>query len=64
MDYANIIPKAVKNMKAIKKLMLKYGSSLAALALMIGVSSSSQACWWWYNQPKEPEGMKKFVKED
>ena len=51
-------------MKAIKKLMLKYGSSLAALALMIGVSSSSQACWWWYNQPKEPEGMKKFVKED
>ncbi len=25
-------------MKAIKKLMLKYGSSLAALALMIGVS--------------------------
>lgn len=48
-------------MKAIKKLMLKYGSSLAA---MIGVSSSSQACWWWYNQPKEPEGMKKFVKED
>lgn len=51
-------------MKAIKKLMLKYGSSLAALALMIGVSSSSQACWWWYNQPKEPEAMKKFVKED
>lgn len=51
-------------MKAIKKLMLKYGSSLAAFALMIGVSSSSQACWWWYNQPKEPEGMKKFVKED
>lgn len=27
-------------MKAIKKLMLKYGSSLAALALMIGVSFS------------------------
>ncbi|WP_367616707.1 cyclic lactone autoinducer peptide, partial [Ruminococcus bicirculans (ex Wegman et al. 2014)] len=26
--------------------------------------SSSQACWWWYNQPKEPEGMKKFIKED
>lgn len=50
-------------MKSIKKLMLKYGSSLAALALMIGVSSSSQACWW-YNQPKEPEGMKKFTKED
>ncbi|WP_367616894.1 cyclic lactone autoinducer peptide, partial [Ruminococcus bicirculans (ex Wegman et al. 2014)] len=22
------------------------------------------ACWWWYNQPKEPEGMKKFIKED
>lgn len=50
-------------MKAIKKLMLKYGSSLAALALMIGVGSSSKACWW-YNQPKEPEGMKKFTKED
>lgn len=56
--------KGVKNMKAIKKLMLKYGSSLAALALMIGVGSSSKACWWWYNQPKEPEGMKKFTKED
>lgn len=51
-------------MKAIKKLMLKYGSSLAALALMIGVGSNSKACWWWYNQPKEPEGMKKFTKED
>ena len=51
-------------MKSIKKLMLKYDSSLAALALMIGVNSSSKACCWWYNQPKEPEDMKKFVKED
>lgn len=45
-------------MKVIKKLVLKYGSAFATLAMMVGISSSTKACWFWYNQPKVPEGIK------
>lgn len=51
-------------MKVIKKIVLKYGSAFATLAMMVGISSSTKACWFWYNQPKVPEGMKKFTNED
>lgn len=62
--YKYKIGKVVIWMKVIRKLVLKYGSAFAALAMMIGISSSTKACWFWYNQPKVPEGMKKFTNED
>ena len=51
-------------MKTLKTFMLKYASVFAALALAVGVGSSSKACWLYFNQPKVPEGMKKYIKED
>lgn len=36
---------------------------LASLALIIGISSMSQACFLAFNQPKVPQGMEKFRKD-
>lgn len=36
---------------------------IASLALLIGISSMSQACFLAFNQPKVPQGMKKFRKD-
>ncbi len=47
----------------IKQLMMKYASCLASLALVAGVSTTTQACWWWFAQPKMPDGLSKFTKE-
>lgn len=49
-------------MKIWKRIMLRYGSALASLALAAGVTTNKSACIFWYNQPKEPEGLSKFCK--
>lgn len=36
---------------------------IASLALLIGISSMSQACFLTFNQPKVPQGMEKYTKE-
>jgi len=46
-----------------KKFMLKCGSSLASLALVMGVVSITPACHWAFHQPKVPQGMEKFSKK-
>lgn len=51
-------------MKKLKTFLLKYASTFAALALAVGVGSSTKACWLYFNQPEMPEGMKKYIKED
>ena len=33
---------------------------IASLALLIGISSMSQACFLTFNQPKIPQGLDKF----
>lgn len=37
---------------------------IASLALLIGISSMSQACFLTFNQPKVPQGMDKFRSEN
>ena len=49
-------------MKKINKIVLKFGSSVATLALAIGVSSISSACYFWFYQPKMPKAIEKFRK--
>ena len=39
-------------MKKLNSIVLKFSSSLAALALLVGVSSAASACYFWFNQPK------------
>lgn len=46
-----------------KKLMIKLGENFAALALIVGVISTSQVCHYFLNQPEVPETMKKLVEE-
>ena len=46
-------------MKKLNSIVLKFSSSLAALALLVGVSS---ACYFWFNQPKMPKAIEKFRK--
>lgn len=43
-----------------KKVMRKLGENFVALALVVGVISTSQACHYFFNQPKVPEAMKKL----
>lgn len=47
-------------MQKIKKFIMKFGSSFAALALIIGISTANSACNIVWHQPKEPEAMEKF----
>jgi cyclic lactone autoinducer peptide len=47
-------------MQKFKNFIIKFGSAFAALALMIGISTSNSACFIVYHQPKEPEAMNKF----
>lgn len=49
-------------MKKISGIFLKWSSSIAAIALMIGVSSAESACYWWFNQPEMPKSIEKFKK--
>lgn len=51
-------------MKLVKRFSIEgFMSMVAALALLIGVSSMSQACFLAFNQPKVPKELKKFKKE-
>jgi len=50
-------------LKRIKRFILKHGHVIAALAIAAATESASKACWFWFNQPKVPDGMKKFVKD-
>lgn len=47
-------------MQKLKNFIVKFGSTFAALALIIGISTSNSACFIVYHQPKEPEAMNKF----
>ncbi len=40
-----------------------FMGGIASLALLIGISSMSQACFLAFNQPKVPQGMEKFRKD-
>lgn len=50
-------------MKKVNRIILKFSSSLAALALMIGISSAASACYFWFNQPEMPKAIEKFRKD-
>ena len=47
----------------IKNIMVKLGTAMASLALVVGVATESAACHWFFHQPKVPQGMKKFRKQ-
>lgn len=49
-------------MNKLNSIVLKFSSSLAALALLVGVSSAASACYFWFNQPKMPKAIEKFRK--
>ena len=53
-----------EKMKKVNSVILKFSSSLAALALMVGVSSAASACFFWFNQPEMPEVIEKFRKDN
>ena len=48
--------------KEIRKLVIKYGSTLAALALAVTTANVNKACFWIANQPELPEGAKTLRK--
>ena len=45
----------------LKKMVRKFGKNFAALALAVGVISTSQVCHFFLNQPEVPDQMKKLV---
>ena len=45
----------------LKKMVRKFGKNFAALALAVGVISTSQVCNFFLNQPEVPDQMKKLV---
>ena len=47
-------------MNKLKNFMLKCGTSLSALALIIGAASMNSACLVFYHQPKVPAVMNRF----
>lgn len=49
-------------MKKISNNIFKLSSSVAALALAIGLSTVNSACVFWFNQPKMPESMTSSVR--
>ncbi len=52
-------------MKLVKTISAEvFMKSFAALALLIAVSSMSQACFLAFNQPRVPQGMDKFRSEN
>ena len=50
-------------MKKINSIVMKFGSVIASLALIIGVSSVTSACYFWFNQPEMPKAIEKFGKD-
>lgn len=50
-------------MKAcLKKLIFKFGSLIAAMALMVTALNANSACYWLAYQPKLPKGAEKLRK--
>lgn len=50
-------------MKVLKMLLTKgFLQGVSALAMVIGITSVSQACFLTFNQPKVPECMDKYKK--
>ncbi|MEZ3421646.1 MAG: cyclic lactone autoinducer peptide [Eubacterium sp.] len=47
-------------MQKFKSFLMKFGSTFAALALMVGIATSNSSCLMVFHQPKEPEAMNKF----
>jgi len=47
-------------MTKVKNFIRKFGSTFAALALLIGISTANSACFIIWHQPKEPEEMNKY----
>ena len=52
-----------KEEKHMKKMMRKLGENFAALALIVGLISTSQVCHYFLNQPEVPESMKKMLED-
>ena len=55
--------KGGRKMKKLNSIVLKFSSYLAALALLVGVSSAASACVFWFNQPEMPKAIEKFRKD-
>ena len=55
--------KGGRKMKELNSIVLKFNSSLVALALLVGVSSAASACVFWFNQPEMPKAIEKFRKD-
>ncbi|MBO5020478.1 MAG: cyclic lactone autoinducer peptide [Clostridia bacterium] len=49
-------------MKKFKSFLLKYGTTLSALALILGTVSANSACFAFYHQPKVPASMDRYKK--
>ena len=47
-------------MEKVKNFIMKFGSTFAALALVVGITTSNSACAILWHQPKEPAAMDKF----
>ena len=47
-------------MQKIKNFIMKFGSSIAAFALSVGIATANSACEIIWHQPKEPSAMDKF----
>ena len=45
----------------VKKILNKIGSNFAALALIVGMISTTQSCHYFLNQPKVPENMRELI---
>jgi len=59
----SVIREGGRKMKKLNSIVLKLSSSLAALALLVGVSSAASACVFWFNQPEMPKAIEKFRKD-
>lgn len=40
-----------------KKLLLRLSAFVPAFAVLIGVTTATQACAWWFHQPKVPNTL-------
>ena len=49
-------------MKKIKMFLIKHAGTLAAIALMISVSSLDSACYVMYHQPRVPAALDEYRK--
>lgn len=46
----------------INKLIMKFGGTFAAFAVVIATASANSACMWISHQPELPEDVKKLRK--